>query len=345
MDRTATRTVRRPLPALVVVLSLLGCTAGSPEGRVDSASDAPTASAIESVVSSHTPTSSGRSTDTPRPSLALVPSPPVDLPTRLVKARDGIRVTIELGRNPLRAGEPTWATLTVQNRGRTEAKWFHDGCAIPAGIGGQVVGARWRMGVEHSGQAAIFKSRVVDAIGGDIIRIMFTPEQHIGRGGIGCADVGITEPLAPRESLVHRARWDGMAAPALGPPPGGPIELSGAAAYYYRGNEPADLIDSGAIEMRADGWIVGGKDPAWLDPPEVIDAALADPGFVRWIADKELGNGRSEFIRFDPQRAVWEVGTVEYISTTLHFVRVHPVTGAVLETVDRRWIPEVDGNP
>ena len=323
----------------MMVFVLGACGPTPPTSPVVSDSDGPSATEIESVEPSSSPTARND-----RPSPTPIPSPPADLTTRLVKARDGIRVTIELDRNPLPAGEATWATLTVQNRGRTDAKWFHDGCAIPAGISGQIVGTRWRPGMEHSGQAGVFKARVLDATGGDVIRITFTHERHIGKGGIGCADIGITDTIASGDSLVHRARWDGNAAPALGPPPSGPVELTGRAGYYYRGNEPAGLIKSGVIELRADGWIVGGKDPTWLDPPEVIDAALADPGFIRWIDDKELGNGRSEFIRFDPRRGVWEVGTVEYVSTTLHFVRVHPVTGAVLETIERRWVPEVDGN-
>jgi hypothetical protein len=271
-----------------------------------------------------------------------VPSPPADLPTRLTKSKSGIRVTIELERNPLPAGEATWATVTVQNRGRTEAKWFHDGCSIPAGIGGEVVGLRWRPGVEHAGQAAVFKSRVVEAFGGDVVRIKFTHERYIGKVGVGCADVGITDTIPPGESLVHRARWDGMAAPALGPPPSGAVELKGGAAYYYRGKEPADLIDNGAIELRADGWIIGGKDPAWLDPPEILDAALADGDLTDWIANKELGNGRSEFIRFDQNMGLWDVGTVEWVTHRIHYVRVDPI-GRVIDTIDRPWDPRTDG--
>ena len=44
--------------------------------------------------------------------------------------REGVRVTIVLDANPLRAGQPTWVTTTVQNVGPDGLIWFHDGCGI-----------------------------------------------------------------------------------------------------------------------------------------------------------------------------------------------------------------------
>jgi hypothetical protein len=332
--------LRGAVATLIAIAVVGGCGTPPPPTR------APTAAAFESAVPSRpdaTPASTAQPTDPPTPSPSPIPSPPADLPTRLVKSKSGIRVTIELDRNPLRAGDPTWATMTVQNRGSTDATWYHDGCAIPVGLGGEIVGTRWRPGVEQSGQAALFKARVVEASGGDVPWIQFIHERYIGKVGFGCADLGVTDTIPPGDSLVHRARWDGMASPALGPPPGGAVELTGRAAYYFRGKQPARLITTAVIELRATAWIVDGKDPTLLDPPEIIDAALADEDFAAWLADKELGNGRNEFIRFDPEAGLWEVGTVEYVSNRLHFVRVDPM-GRVLDTIDRPWDPRTDGN-
>ena len=344
MVRAANLSASRVVATLIAIFVVCGCGSAPPptqEAR---------ASARESAVASRSVESSGMIAPTRRPTVAPtlsptpVPPPPADLPTRLVKSKSGIRVTIELDRNPLPAGEPMWATVTVQNRGRTEVTWFHDGCAIPVHVFGDIVGSRWRPGRSHDGQAARFKDRLLDSEVRDPVRITFTHERYVGKGPLGCADVGIVDTIPPGQALVHRSRWDGMAADSLGLPPSGQVDLTGLAQFYYRGEQPPS-IRAGEIELHGEAWIVDGKDPSWLDPPEVIDAALTDPAFLEWLDDKQLGNGISEFIRFDQRVQLWEVGVITYYATpVLHFVRVHPVTGVIIDTVERPWRPEVDGN-
>jgi hypothetical protein len=40
------------------------------------------------------------------------------LPTSATAEQNGVRLTIELERNPLPAGQPTWITKTITNTGR-----------------------------------------------------------------------------------------------------------------------------------------------------------------------------------------------------------------------------------
>jgi hypothetical protein len=91
--------------------------------------------------------------------------------------------------------------------------------------------------------------------------------------------------------------------------------------------------------------MVDGKDPAWLDPPEVVDVALDNDDFVAWISEKNLGNGVEEFARFDLKSGLWHIGVIEYGLERIHYVRIDPATGTLLDTVERRWDPDVDGYP
>jgi len=260
-----------------------------------------------------------------------------------VAEHDHIRVVIDLVRNPLPAGERTSATLTVHNTGSAGVTWFHDGCAIPVRLFGEVVGASWRPGHAQKGAAARFKQRLLDYKIGKDVRIDFTPEQFLGKGKFGCADVGIADSIPPGGSIVRRAVWDGMAYSELGAPPSGPVDLHGWAEFYFRGSMPEDILST-RIAVEGQAWIVNGRNPGWPDPPEIVDVALTDAAFVGWLADKDLGNGSEEFIRFDPRAALWEVGVVEYGPLTKHYVRVDPAANKVVDTVDRAFVPEVDGN-
>jgi hypothetical protein len=119
------------------------------------------------------------------------------------------------------------------------------------------------------------------------------------------------------------------------------------ADFYYRGEEPTDFIDSARLSIEGDAWIVDGKDPAWLDPAEVVDAALTDAAFQAWLSNHALGYGiggfTDAFIRFDLEAGAWDVGTVEHDARRLHYVRVDPVDGSIIDTNERTWDREVDG--
>ena len=125
------------------------------------------------------------------------------------------------------------------------------------------------------GRPAPFKNDLIRDMR-DKIYMSFTPEGWIGKGRIGCADVGMSDTIHAGKSIRKRAQWDGMAHLRLGLPPSGPVTLHVFAGYYARGRNPPSPIKDGAVAFEGDARIVDGKDPSWLDPPEIIDAALRD---------------------------------------------------------------------
>ena len=122
----------------------------------------PTASPSPDAPSNSTPGSAEPSTP---------PTAPPDLARVAVEERDDIRVEVELQRNPLPAGEPSWVKVRVTNEGQTDVTWFHDGCATPVGVHA-VSEVAWPMGEEHQEQAGMFKTY---ALGGHIAA---APDPH-----------------------------------------------------------------------------------------------------------------------------------------------------------------------
>jgi hypothetical protein len=265
---------RKIVTLIVGTAVVMGCTGqrGVPSHMVRPS--VPSSAAPSHLVS---PSATADSTPSATVAPATPATPPAGLETRFRTERDGIRVTVQLDRNPLPAGEPTWATVAVTNIGQGILSWTHDGCAIPVAVRGHLPGASWRPGQAQTGPSAEFKERVIEQMA-DGIAISFVPEEMVGVGRIGCADTAITDTILAGRSITQRAQWDGMAYLRLGLPPSGPLTIRGWAGYYFRGrHEPPNVLEEGVIELDGDAWIVGGKDPSWLDPPEVIDVALGRP--------------------------------------------------------------------
>ena len=292
------------------------------------------------------------STPSPAPPPTPAPTMPGALPRTAIVEHDGVRLKLELERNPMPAGEWTTLTAVVRNIGSNVVTWFHDGCAITVNTWGEMAVA-WRRGVQQEGVAAMFKGRVLDyRAGSSPMRgpiIDFVPEQWAGRGSYGCADIGMSDVIRPGRSIRQRYVWEGHAGLRWGPPPSGPVTLTGTFAYYWRGREePEGDITERTIEISLDAWITAGADEPWLSPPEVVDAALADPAFVAYLGTQNLGNGREEILWYRPELDAWEVGVLgwyEFPEPRLHLVLVDPRTGAIIDTVDRAWSEERDGFP
>ena len=289
---------------------------------------------------------------TPAPSKSASPRPtaPPDLERVAVKERDDIRVEIELQRNPLPAGEPSWVKVRVTNEGRTDVTWFHDGCANPVGVWG-VTEVAWPMGEEHAGRAGMFKTYV---LGGHISAepdphgfLEFVWEDDLHSGSPGCADIGISETIEPGETIRATRWWSGFTATHWGPPPAGPATIRGFAGYYWRGEEPTDIPEQ-AIELELDAWIVSDAAAGRLSPAQVIDAALADPDFAAYVETQAIANGRATIAWYDADRDVWEIGVMPWYETEpprIHGVLVDAVTGAILGPLDRPWDRDVDPFP
>jgi hypothetical protein len=85
-----------------------------------------------------------------------------------------------------------------------------------------------------------------------------------------------------------------------------------------------------------------------MSPAQIVDAALADPDFVHYLASQTIANGREEIAWYQADRDVWEIGVMPWYETQpprIHGVLVDAVTGAVVGPLDRPWNQDVDGFP
>lgn len=271
------------------------------------------------------------------------------LPRSATVEKNGVRVTFELERNPMPAGEATWATSTVTNIGDDDVTWFHDGCAVAVNTWGPAVGARWRPGREHVGIAGEYKSFTLDQAGtkDGTVLVAFTPEAFVGRKGTyGCTDIGIGDVLKPGASITEKARWSGVAGELLGPPPTGAVALTASFRYYWREarGEPED-ITSELIDVPVPVWI-DGTGGAILHPAEAIDVALLDPRFIAVLESRDFRNANEPIIRFDSSASVWQVGLLDHgEQPRVHLVLIDGVSGQNVGFLERDWDFDVDGFP
>jgi hypothetical protein len=334
--------------ALIAIVAF-GCSA--PVGLAGpSDSSSPPASPSPGAPSNSGQVSPEPSTLVPSATAAPIPSTPPDLARVAVQERDDIRVEIELQRNPLPAGEPSWVKVRVTNEGRTDVTWFHDGCAEPVSVHG-LSRVAWPMGEEQQGQAGKFKTY---ALGGHIAAepdphgvLSFVAKERLHTGSAGCADVGIVDTIKPGESIGATRWWSGFTDPHRALPVDGPATISGFAAYYSRGGEPTD-IDDQAIRLELGAWITNDAAADRLSPGQAVDAALSDPDFAAYVETQAIANGRAEITWYDADRDLWEIGVMPWYEEEpprIHGVLVDAVTGRILGPLDRPWDQDVDPFP
>ena len=337
----------RSFIALIAMVAVGCSTAGGPSPSADAGAASPSATVAATPTATAVPASP---TAAPTPSPTPVPSMPADLSRTAVVVRDDIRVEVELQRNPLPAGEPSWIKATVTNEGATDVTWFHDGCANPVNSWG-LSHVPWRMGVTHDGQAEVFKAY---GLGGWLreapdphASFSYVAEQRIHVGPTGCADIGISDTIEPGDSVTETRWWSGFADPTRALPLPGPVTIKSQASYYWRGEEPADII-SQAIDLELDAWIVGEGGAERLSPAEAVDAALTDLDFLAYLDTQTLANGRAQIVWYDAELDRWEIGVMPWYEDEpprIHGVLVDAVTGEILGPLDRPWDQDVDPFP
>jgi hypothetical protein len=220
----------------------------------------------------------------------------------------GVLVLIEADRNPMPAGEPTWVTTTLFNRGPGVLHWMTDGCETHVGVRGQMSGMRWAAGGLHEGAAQTFKSwtnRTVVELSGPI-SLGFVPERFIDRGDYVCSDVGVLHELDVGGRTVARYRWDGLTG-EFGLPPSGPAELTATFDYWWRDGEPEGSGPD--VAARLPVVIDRGRGPAELSPGQVIDVALSVPQLRALLeAHPSLQEWDMPIrVEFDRKTAAWTV--------------------------------------
>jgi hypothetical protein len=287
-----------------------------------------------SDMASRMPPSSSPSTALPassRPTVAVPATTPVPtvppLATEATAQRHGVEIHLELERNPLPAGQQTWATVTIRNRSDKTVPWMTDGCEITASVYG-ILGGDWVGGVAQTGIAARFKSFALEPFGhsgNGYLGIGFQAEQYLGRD-VGCADVGIPHELRAGQKLVHRGVWDGKLgdlAPADGPltiVPSFPVHLGDI------GFTPAP------VEVRLESWITGGTSFEFLTPAAAIDVALGDARFREWLERAPASTWINSHHTLEPDAGTWEIGLFrEDQGTHLGMVTLDARTGEVLK--------------
>jgi hypothetical protein len=286
---------------------------------------------------------------TPEPATPTpAPTIPTDLPRTAVVEQDGVRIAIDLDRNPMPAGQPTWVSTTVTNTGRDAVVYYPCGEAVV--VSGRIAGDPWRPGRDLPQPALAWKAYLLESMrleARDRDReVRFLIAGHDGSSS-GCGDIAYTETLAPAASLHERSRWDGLSFRGLAPPPTASIDLVGS--FPFDRGDPAvehPPEDRHLLEVHLKTWIAGLPD-AFLDPAEAVDIALADPRLTAVLASHELRNGNGGLVRFDPASGAYQVGLIEENLPTAraHLVLVDARTGVIVGFVERDWDFQVDGFP
>lgn len=195
---------------------------------------------------------------------------------------DGVRITIEVARNPLVAGQAAWVTTTLRNTGRDAIGWITDTCSIHVSAHAEMP-FRWAHGFGQRGSEKTFKdwAYVANLPPPDSpIWLEGVAEPFVGRGDFGCADMGVGHELEPGRQIRERHRWDGQAFGDLGLPPSGPATWIGQFKYWWRASDPgAEFMETTRepVVVRLPVEIVRGRDPRLLSAGQAIDAAMVVP--------------------------------------------------------------------
>jgi hypothetical protein len=280
-------------------------------------------------------------TPTPAPTI------PASLSTRAVAEQDGVRITIELERNPMPAGQPTAIMTTITNTGRDAVVYVPCGEIVYVSAAG--VGPPWRPGRSLPNPAMIWKTYLLDHQGlhSEDRYVLFFVAGQTGASS-GCGDVAHVTSLAPGGTVHERQRWDGYAFRQLAPPPTARIDLLGT-FEFDRGDPLAEHPpeDNKHIEVHLDAWIAGLPD-LFLDPAEAVDIALTDPRLTAILASRDLHNGNEGVVRFDPKTGLYQIGMLESGSLPVsraHLSLVDARTGEIVGFVERNWDYAIDGYP
>ena len=238
---------------------------------------------------------------------APAPTPEVGieapLETIATVTRDDVRMTLKLDAAPLRAGNPGWATVRIENVGDDVVRYRTDGCEVPAHVSAWMVGD-WIAGREQAGIAGEFKAAALDR-GSSHLAMSFEPDQFAGHD-FACTDVGVVNQLGARAVVEQRSVWLGWDG---APIPDSPVEIVAAFPFLGRGpNGPEEEIQP--VEVRLAASIVGGDPWPWMTPAQAIDAALADPEFRDWVVEFPSESWVNPTTTLDSDAGTWQVGLI-----------------------------------
>lgn len=283
---------------------------------------------------------SGPASASPGPSASpTAGSPLTHLKRVAVVEQDGIRLRMWLEEDMMDASAPVWIHTAVTNIGKDDLVWYHDGCAISVGVRGEYLERTWQpLEASSTQDFSTLRPRLVEWWPGAHEKITIDPKpaKYADQDVIWCADVGISERIAPGRTLRLRSRWDGDAVGHVGPAPDGLVRLTGSFMYYGRRS-----LGGGAhrtLSVTLDTMVVNGRDAAMLDPAAAYEAALADPVAGPWLTSLSLTGRDLHVARYVPETDIWEFGRLHQKDgyKRLELVLVDPDSGDVVGMISRR---------
>jgi hypothetical protein len=254
------------------------------------------------------------------------------MPTRATTERRGVRLTIDIGANPLWAGGRVGFTTTIENVGSETLYWTVDGCGSDAAVRGVLTDARWRPSTTAlSGELERWRQSFIETAGIERpIWLNLRRGSLVGLRSYGCADLGIGRSLKPGRSRSVTLIWDGMTAKRLGLPPSGPLEIVARFDGWRRGRQGKER----AVEVRLDSWMTHGVDRTLLSPGEVIDAAFANQEWAAWLLTQPYHTGNEEVLEYNEASGIWLAGLLTYRDDELpllHAALIDPISGEVID--------------
>jgi hypothetical protein len=203
-----------------------------------------------------------------------------------MSTHDGVRVTLTLERTPLPSAQRTRALIVVDNLSPQVRNWEGGGCGFLATVTIHTsIDARPDPGVNWPGAAGRFKRLAspgsdpsddgpfIDERFADHPELMVCP-----------ANLAINH-LAPGQRLEMRAVWDGEIATVAAP--AGPATVSAEFPYLGEVPEGVDPFEAATPIVASIDTEVVGAGIALLSADQIIDAALADHRFERWVASAD----------------------------------------------------------
>jgi hypothetical protein len=347
MSRSASVRVWRWAFVLALAALATACLADQPLPRPPSQPVVPSASPATSDEPSAPPSAGPGPTAEPTAAPSPLPSAPARLERVATAEENGIRITIELERNPMPAGEPTSVTATIKNTGHDPVIYYPCGEAVT--VSAEISDQPWRPGANLVNQAMAWKGYLT---GGQGLRdsgrtVVFFSAGQDGAAS-GCGDVGHAATIAPGATFRERDRWDGFTFRRLAPPPTASIDLVGSFSFD-RGDPRVEhpLEGRRLIEVHLATWIAGLAE-AFLDPGEAVDIALTDPRLTAILASRDVRTANVGVLIFDPAARAYQIGMLESGALPVsraHLLIVDARSGAIVGWVERAWDYAVDGYP
>jgi hypothetical protein len=230
--------------------------------------------------------------------------------TTATATSNGIRVTIRLPSSSFSSTDGLWVTTRLENIGSKTLRWATDGCMTHVGIRAATAWA-WTYGAEQPAPFGTYKDWALERHPDWQplpIHLAVTPEQYVGRGSFGCADMGFGHELAPGAQITERKLVDAKVNRdgTLGIAPAGPVLLTATFDDWYRADEDPDVVQHDPLVTSLAVTMTGGRDPRLISAGQAIDVALQSPAVqALLIANPRVQQFAPTSVSYDDAEEQW----------------------------------------